>query len=164
MAAGIDREELRALVREALKESLATSAAAATPAADGLAGEIHVALGRGRPARLPVAVASSADLDRFAQALAGACGDDTVKAAIVAGDVRFELARTATPSSASTAKPAAPARGGAFEMSSGVLSEAKIVEISRTHRKILVGRDVVMTPLARDKAREMKVELVRQKP
>ncbi len=160
MAAGIDREELRALVREALKESLAASAAAAMPAAGGLAGELRAALARGRPAHLSVSVSSSADLDRFAKAIAEACSDDALKAAIVAGDVRFELARTAVPA----AKPPVPARGGAFEMSSGVLSEARIVEISRTHKKILIGSDVVMTPLARDKAREMKVELVRQKP
>jgi len=162
MAAGIDREELRALVREALKESLATSAAAAAPAAGGLADELRAALAGGRPARLSVSAGSNADLDRFAKAIAEACGDDALKAAILAGDVRFEPTRTAAPASA--AKAPAPARAGAFEMSSGVLSEAKIVEISRTHRKILVGSDVVMTPLARDKAREMKVELVRQKP
>lgn len=162
MAAGIDREELRALVREALKESLATSASASTPAAGGFAGELRAALAGGRPAHLSVSVGSSADLDRFAKALAEACGDDALKVAILAGDVRFELARTAAP--APSTKPPAPARAGAFEMSSGVLSEAKIVEISRTHRKILIGSDVVMTPLARDKAREMKVELVRQKP
>ncbi len=67
------------------------------------------------------------------------------------------------PATAAQAK-AAPAAGGVFEMSSGILGEAKIVEISRSHRKIVIGKDVVMTPLARDKAREMKVELVRQKP
>ena len=162
MAAGIDREELRALVREALKELLAASAATAAPAAGEFAGELRAALARGRPARLPVAVGSGADLDRFARTIAEACGDDALKAAILAGDIHFELARTAAAGSAARAP--APAKAGAFEMSSGVLSEAKIVEISRTHNKILIGSDVVMTPLARDKAREMKVELVRQKP
>ena len=161
MAAGIDREELRALVREALKESLATSAAAAAPPAGDFAGELRAALGRGRPARLPVAVGSGADLDRFAKAVAEACSDDALKAAILAGDVHFEVARTVA---GSAARAPSPMKAGAFEMSSGVLSEAKIVEISRTHKRILVGSDVVMTPLARDKAREMKVELVRQKP
>jgi hypothetical protein len=149
-------------VREALKESLATSAAAATPAAGGFVGELRAALARGRPARLSVSAGSNADLDRFAKAIAEACSDDALKALILSGDVHFELART--PAAGSAAKAPAPTKASAFEMSSGVLSEAKIVEISRTHRMILVGSDVVMTPLARDKAREMKVELVRQKP
>ena len=56
------------------------------------------------------------------------------------------------------------AAGGAYEIKSGVLTETKIVEIARTHKRIAVGADVVLTPLARDKARELKVELTRQKP
>ncbi len=33
-------------------------------------------------------------------------------------------------------------------MKSGVLSETKIIEIARIHRRIAVGADVVLTPLA----------------
>ncbi len=165
MAAGIDREELRALVRQALKESLAPAASGETaaPASDGFAGELRAALARGRPAKLAVATGSGADLDRFARSIAEACGDGALRAAIIAGDVRFAPAEAARHSPSPAGK-ATPPKTGAYEMSSGVLSEAKIVEISRSHRKIVVGSDVVMTPLARDKAREMKVELVRQKP
>jgi hypothetical protein len=49
-------------------------------------------------------------------------------------------------------------------MKTGVLSETKLVEIARSHKRIALGAEVVLTPLARDKAREMKVELTRQKP
>ena len=49
-------------------------------------------------------------------------------------------------------------------MKTGVLSETRVVEIARTHRRIVLGAEVVLTPLARDKAREMKIELARQKP
>ncbi|MEP0325026.1 hypothetical protein [Bauldia litoralis] len=163
MAAGFDREELRALVRQALKESLG----AATPpvaTGGGLAGELRAAAGRGKPATVSVAAGSGADLGDFARAILEASEDTTVKAAIVAGDIRFEPTRPAQQTSAAVVtKPATPT-GGTFELASGILGEAKIVEISRNHRKILVGSDVVLTPLARDKAREMKVELVRQKP
>ena len=58
----------------------------------------------------------------------------------------------------------APPSGGTYEIKSGVLTETKVVEIARSHRKILVGGGVVLTPLARDKARELKVEIERQKP
>jgi hypothetical protein len=54
--------------------------------------------------------------------------------------------------------------GGTYEVKSGVLSEPRIVEIARSHRKIILGAEVVLTPLARDKAREMRIELTRQKP
>lgn len=167
MAAGIDREELRALVRQALKESLGAAGPVAPAVDQGLAADLRAALGRGKPARLPVAAATGADLDRLAKGVAEACGDAEIKAAILAGDVRFEpmpAGQAGRPVAAKAAPAPAPAKAGAFEMASGVLSEVKIVEISRTHSTILIGSDVVMTPLARDKAREMKVELVRQKP
>jgi hypothetical protein len=167
MAAGIDREELRALVRQALKESLGPAIAVAPVVDQGLAADLRAALARGKPAKVPVAAGTGADLDRFARGIAEACGDAEIKAAIVGGDVRFEPVQAAQPGKPAAAKAAptqVPAKGGAFEMTSGVLSEVKLVEISRTHSKILIGSDVVMTPLARDKARAMKVELVRQKP
>ena len=49
-------------------------------------------------------------------------------------------------------------------MKTGVLTETRVVEIARSHRKIVLGTEVVLTPLARDKAREMRLELTRQKP
>jgi hypothetical protein len=55
-------------------------------------------------------------------------------------------------------------RQGAFRVDAGVLTEAKVVEIGRTHAGIVAGCGVVVTPLARDKARELKLEIVRQKP
>jgi len=43
-----------------------------------------------------------------------------------------------------------------------VLSEARVVELARTHDRIVVGPEVAVTPLARDKAREMKLDIVRK--
>ncbi|MCR4281527.1 MAG: hypothetical protein NUV72_00625 [Bauldia sp.] len=168
MAARIDRDELRALVRQALKDALGTPAVAASPTsataapAEGFAGELRAALVKGRPAKVAVTLQSSADLDRFARNILHAGEHADLRAAIAAGDIHFEVAHGATEPRPATDKPAA--RGGAFQMRAGVLSETRIIEIARTHNKIVVGNDVVLTPLARDKAREMKVELVRQKP
>jgi hypothetical protein len=174
--AKVDREELRTLVRQALKEALgggsggiakaatepARPEAAGPPAPAkpraGFAATLRAALAKGRPARVAVAVKSAEDVGRFARDIAEASGHPDLKAAILSGDIAFDI--TGTAASAAKAGPAA----GAYEMTSGVLSETKIVEIARTHRKIVVGGDVVLTPLARDKAREMKVELTRQKP
>jgi hypothetical protein len=44
-----------------------------------------------------------------------------------------------------------------------MLSETRIAEIGKHHTKIVVGPEVVVTPLARDRARELKLELVRSK-
>ena len=173
----IDREDLRKLVREALKEALggAVPTAPKPPARDktapaatagpqaGFVATLRAALAERRPARVAVSVRSSAELDRFARDITEASSHPDLKAAIASGDLGFDPAGgQAVAHGVPTAKIAST--GGTYEVKSGVLSETKVVEIARTHKRIAVGADVVLTPLARDKAREMKVELTRQKP
>jgi hypothetical protein len=173
----IDREDLRKLVREALKEALGPGAGAVAvakaasepvPPAPG-GGElqrlIRKAVADGRRAEINVAMRTRDDLDRFARDIAEMSVEPTLRAAVLSGTVRFQpVDGPSKPEPVRAGVPAAAPKGGAFEMSSGVLSETKIVEIARSHRKIVVGANVVLTPLARDKARELKVELTRQKP
>ncbi len=52
----------------------------------------------------------------------------------------------------------------ASSLAAGVLTEAMVTELAAGHRRIVIGGEVVVTPLARDRARELKVEIVRQKP
>ena len=153
--ARIDRDELRSMVRQALKETLGAKDAPVEGSGD-LASDIKAALARGKPAKVKVA----ADLDRFARGIIAASEDSSLKKAILDGDVRFEIAGGAEAKAAVKGG----ARGGSFHMESGVLGETKIVELARSHSKILVGSDVVVTPLAREKARQLKVEIARQKP
>ena len=168
------------LVRQALKEALGGTAAMAKAAPEpprrqdaasvvaepqaGFSLALRAALAKGRPARIAVRVASAADLDRFARDIAEASGQPDLKSAIASGDLGFDLAGGAPGQAAAPAGSKAPPNSVTYEITSGVLSETKIVDIARSHRKILVGAGVVLTPLARDKARELKVELTRQKP
>jgi hypothetical protein len=158
--ARIDRDELRSMVRQALKETLGAKGDAPAEAAGNLASEIQAALARGKPAKVGVAVRSASDLDQFARGIVAASEDAVLKKAILAGDVRFEIAGGAEPKTVAKGG----TRGGSFHMESGVLGETKIVELARAHSKIVVGSDVVVTPLAREKARQLKVEIARQKP
>jgi len=155
--AGIDREELRHLVRQALKETLGREPARRAP---DLVGEIKAALSRPKPATVAVAVTGPGDLDAFARAVLAAGDAAELKAAIVAGDVHFA---PAAEKPASAGAPSSTA-GGSASFDKGVLGENKVVELSRKGRRILIGKAVVVTPLAREKARQLKVELVRQKP
>jgi hypothetical protein len=180
--ARIDREELRALVRQALREALGRQTAlpaktlpeavtprtAVPPSVEepprGRAAMLGAALSKGRPTRVAVTIASSADLDRFARDLIEASGHPDLKAAILSGELGFDLAGGSGPPPAAMTGLVTQPVGGAYQMASGVLSETKLVEIARTHGKIILGSGVVVTPLARDKAREMRIELTRQKP
>jgi hypothetical protein len=58
----------------------------------------------------------------------------------------------------------APLRGETHRLDKGVLTEAMVVEIGRRASRIILGRSVAITPLARDKARALKLEIVRDKP
>lgn len=176
--ARIDREELRALVRQALKDALGAGAGGtakpaplpvpAPVAAEGageLARLVRKAVAEGRRSEITVSLRTPDDADRFARHIAEASSDPEVKAAILAAAVRFVPLGPQPSAAVSRPAPTAPGpAASAYEMTSGVLTEAKLVEVARTHRRITLGAAVVLTPLARDKAREMKIELTRQKP
>jgi hypothetical protein len=150
------------MVRRVLKETLAGGDGRSEAPPAGFSAALRTALSRGKPARMPVVVRNAADLDRFARDLLEAADSVDLKAAILAGEVRFEMPPVSPENKSVTAKPSAAS--GSYQAKPGVLGEAKIVELARAHSRILIGGDVVVTPLAREKAREMKIELVRQKP
>ncbi len=97
---------------------------------------------------VPVTMASDADLMAFAHEIAGN------PEAVRSGKATYRLARNQT-------KPATA--GGGFRWPGGVLSEVRIIEISKTHSRVLLGPGAVVTPLARDKARQVKLELVKER-
>jgi hypothetical protein len=53
--------------------------------------------------------------------------------------------------------------GKDYRKDSGVLTEATVVAAGKAHTRIVIGNDVAVTPLARDRARELKIGIVRQK-
>ena len=131
----LSSEEIRKLVREALNEAL----------------PIAKEDGSTLPQVVGVEITSDADLDRFAREIAKA--DDGKRAAIAQGRLKFVLRRDNT-----------QPRQGSHRLDKGVLTETMVVEIGRAHSTISIGTNVAVTPLARDKAREMKLEIVRDRP
>jgi hypothetical protein len=145
MAERIDREELRALIREALKEALAQPS---PPPRSGLPDLGIKAPKSGKP-----------DFGR----------ERVVRPQDRLGEGPSKRATT-NPSPSRFAATPSPQGGrgsapqGVLNLSAGVLTEAAVREVARTHRKIVVGAGVAVTPLARDKARELKILIERQKP
>jgi hypothetical protein len=158
MGAGIDREELRQLVRDVLRSSLPgeRSTAASQPP-----GNLIEAI---RQAILPGGsgvVTVPADLDAFARELVNAAAQEDLKAAIMTSRVTFKR-KDDGPGQEQNRAPAM--KGGQFRIDQGMLNEMRIAEIGKQYSRVLVGPEVVVTPLARDRARELKLELVRSKP
>jgi hypothetical protein len=52
----------------------------------------------------------------------------------------------------------------AYRKDTGVLTEAAVAAAGKAHTRIIIGNEVAVTPLARDRARDLKIDIVRQKP
>jgi hypothetical protein len=91
--------------------------------------------------------------------IVNAAAHEDLKAAIMTSRVTFKR-KVDEPGQSRT-----PAlKGGQFRIDKGMLNEIRIAEIGKQYNRVLVGPEVVVTPLARDRARELKLELVRTKP
>ena len=51
-----------------------------------------------------------------------------------------------------------------FTWDKGLLSEARVSEIAKSHARLVLGPRAVLTPLARDRARALKLTVERLKP
>jgi hypothetical protein len=157
MGSGIDKEELRQLVRDVLRSSLPGRDAAASQPPGNLIEAVRQAIlpdGSG-------VVTIAPDLDAFARDIVNAAAHEDLKAAIMTSRVTFKR-KDDGPGQAQNRAPAI--KGGQFRIDKGMLNEMRIAEIGKQYSRVLVGPEVVVTPLARDRARELKLELVRTKP
>ncbi len=161
MAEGIDRDELRRMVREVLKQTLDGGKGSASPEQ-----KPSNPIERMRQALLPggsgfVEVAAD-DLTRFARDIVHAVVHEDLKAAIMSGKLTFKAPAGGTLATARQDK-APKTSTGSFQFDDGMLSELRVEEIGRQYKRIVLGPHTVVTPLARDRARELKLELVRTK-
>jgi hypothetical protein len=156
MGSGIDKEELRQLVRDVLRSSLQDTENASSPAANFIEALRQAILPGGNGA-----VTVAADLDMFAREIVNAAAHEDLKSAIMTGRVTFKRKDEGQKQAKAEAR---AVKGGQFRIDRGMLNEMRIAEIGKQYSRILVGPEVVVTPLARDRARELKLELVRTKP
>jgi len=154
---GISSDEIRQLVRDALRELL--PAGKAKPEAQGgtLLSRLKSALLDPGSQRVEVKLDTAADLKAFARDLLQAPED--VKTGILSG--RIELGLAARGSAVSPAPASAPK--SQHQISKGVVTEIMVAEIGKSHDRLIIGKGVVVTPLARDRAREVKLEIVRDR-
>ncbi len=147
MTLPVDREELRALVREALRDALPELVAASvttttngTTTAPGPRVEV-------------VRVTDDADLAAFATRVLDLADD------VSSGRVGFRLAGAAPAGAAPAPRPAAEHR-----IDTGAVSERHVRAAERAGTRLVLGPRAVLTPLARDRARASGVEIVRETP
>lgn len=164
------REEIRALVREALREALPQGGARKDSQDADAGGEARLAARLRDGARsggtVDVKVESDGDLNYFAWSLAEAAGHRELAAALANGKLRLHMPARANgrPPSGGARGEAAPAGGQEARVDTGVVNETRVAQIAKTHARLALGPRAVLTPLAKDRAREVKLEIVRRKP
>ena len=154
---GISSDEIRQLVRDALRELLPASKAKPEAQGGTLQSRLRSALPGQGPAQIEVKLDTGEDLRALARDLLQASED--VKAGILSGKIELRLA--VRNNGSSTAPISAPK--SQHRISKGVVTEVMVAEIGKTHNRLVIGKGVVVTPLARDRAREVKLEIVRDR-
>ncbi|HTY72926.1 MAG TPA: hypothetical protein VMI11_10955 [Actinomycetes bacterium] len=156
MSTLLDPEELRALVREVLREALPSTVAALTDAADPRS---HV------PADSPpvesVVIRSDADLEAFVQRLLRLVDDPERGRDLRAGRIRFRLGSAEGESAPQLSTPPA---GAVIRVERGAVTERHVREAARAGASIVMSRSAVLTPLALDRARAMGVSVEKERP
>ena len=151
----IDRDAIRAMVRQVLRDALpeavrervtAEVAAKAAPAAAGETGKVE-----------EVSIASDADLQSFVRRIASLAADPKQREALQSGRIRFRLKRA---HKAPQSEAAAPG-GGGERVDKGIVNERRVLAAAKAGKRLVVGKGVVVTPLARDKARQLGVQIER---
>jgi hypothetical protein len=140
---GLSAEELRAAVRAVLREVLPADVVAdpGTRSHD-------------------VTIASDADLTAFVRRVAALCEDDRVRAAMQAGEHGFRLAGTSPGLVTVAARPPRPAE---LRVERGAVTERTVIKAAADGARLVLGRGAVLTPLARDKARSLGVEIEKER-
>ena len=151
--AGLSAEELRAAVRAVLREVLP---------AELVADSTGSPPGHSPPGQGDVRIAGDADLTSFVRRIATLCEDPGQRAALQAGRHAFRLDRDGLEAPADL-RPHPPAPANVTRIERGAVTERAVLRAANDGARLLLGRGAVLTPLARDKARTLGVEIEKER-
>ncbi|HEY7689266.1 MAG TPA: hypothetical protein VH835_11255 [Dongiaceae bacterium] len=170
----IDREALRGLIRQVLRDAVPADVQKKLSAALAKKGSGAKAAPAPKPASAKgeqaeeIAIASDGDLNRFVQRLLAMAEDSSVREALRSGQRKFRLAKSAVSSSAAPRpqqreESRRPTQNtGGSRIDKGLVAERHIVAAAKNGGRLTVAKGVAVTPLARDKARQLGVVIERE--
>jgi hypothetical protein len=153
--AGLTSEQLRAEVRAVLRDVLP----AALTAADGQR--------PAAPAPEPVSVRTDADLDALVRRVATLCADPRRRDALRDGRHGFRLVTAGADASAPAGTPGTSGNGAVtatpvVRVERGAVTERTVRRAAADKARLVLGPRAVLTPLARDTARSLGVDVERE--
>ena len=143
-----DNEMLRSLVRDALREAL-NGANGATEIAKALSVE-------SKPAQLVevVSLNNDSDLKSLVNRVLDLAADPQTLTALRDGTIAFQLSQQSGTHSSNDSN--------ATRIEKGAVTESTIRKAAESGSTLILGRKVVVTSLARDKARDLGVAIIRE--
>jgi hypothetical protein len=141
----IDSATLRGLIREVIAEELKALKTGYRPVPPSAA-------------TVPsVRIASDGDLAAFAKQVLLLAEKPDIREAILAGRHSFKLAAGTSEQAALSAKPAR----SSHRLDQGVVTESTILKLPAGTSRLVLGPEVSITPLARDKAKSRNISIER---
>lgn len=147
--AGLTAEELRAEVRAVLRDVLPAALTAGAGARTSL------------PTAEPVSLRTDADLDALVRRVATLCEDPRRREAFRDGRHGFRLAAGSGEPPARTSEATAAARA-VVRVERGAVTERAVRRAAADEARLVLGPRAVLTPLARDTARSLGVDVERE--
>lgn len=158
MTGQLDSEALRSLVREILREAIPDGGEA--PALGKRPGPRAASRPAGALREESVSIGSDAELKAFVARLLRLFEDPAGREALRSGRHVFRLSRAGGGGGNGRSRSAG---GDTGHLENGVLTEVRLVSLAKSGRRITLGRGVTVTPLAKDKARQLGVKLERER-
>jgi hypothetical protein len=147
-----DNEMLRSLVREALRDALGgvNGASDIAKALSGSAAPVQ------KPAQVVemVSLTSDTEVSSFVHRILDLAADAKTLSALRSGELVFQLTESSKANVADNS--------GTTRIEKGAVTESTIRKAAESGSTLILGRKVVVTSLARDKARDLGVTIVRE--
>ena len=169
MENGISKEQIRTIVRDALQQAtskpMGTSEQTVKVPDTDFARKVRNAGQSKDKSAVSVQIRTGHQLNKFARELVALAQNAELKELIVSGKVEFKLAVAPASKKSTPDEPIEyvdTKREGDCSFESGILTESKILKIAKNYQRVVLGKKAVLTPLARDRARSVKLEILRQ--
>ena len=147
-----DNEMLRSLVREALRDALG-GADGIRDAAKALSGQSQQPTKTAQVVEV-VSLSSNSDVSNFVNRVLDLASDSKTLNAMRQGELVFQLGNATSSHSNHDS--------GTTRIEKGAVTESTIKKAAESGSTLIVARKVVVTSLARDKARDLGVTIIRE--
>lgn len=169
MENGISKEQIRTIVRDALQQATSKPVSASeqtgkAPVTE-LGRKVRNASRSKDKSAVSVKIRTGPQLNEFARELVAVAQNAELKELIVSGKVEFKLVDASASQKFASDEPIEyvnAKREGDCSFESGILTESKILKLAKNYQRVVLGKKAVLTPLARDRARSVKLEILRQ--